>query len=142
MKFSARKGLRGITAITVGILMLNGCDPYAVRLSQFTVQGKQLYMENCSQCHQVDGKGLSLLYPPLADEELLSHTDRIACAIRYGVSGPKEIGGKIFNQPMAAVEILTDLEIAEIITFLTTTWGGHSQLTDADTVRQLVNKCR
>ena len=137
MRLSAKKVHFGIIGLTI-VMMLMSCDPSAVKLRQFAVQGEQLYLENCSQCHQTDGTGLALLYPPLADNELLSRPDRIACAIRYGAEGPKEIGGKTFNQPMAAVEKLTDLEVAEIITYLTTTWGGSKQIIEADTVQQLL----
>ena len=141
MRLSAKKVNCILTALAVGMLLI-ACDPAAVKLRQFAVQGEQLYLENCSQCHQADGEGLALLYPPLADDELLSRPDRIACAIRYGADGPKEIGGKTFNQPMAAVEKLTDLEVAEILTFLTTSWGRNQQITEADTVQQLVKNCR
>ena len=140
MRLSAKKVHCGITSLAI-LMLLMACDPAAVKLRQFTVQGEQLYLENCSQCHQADGKGLALLYPPLADQELLSRPDRIACAIRYGANGPREISGKIFNQPMAAVENLTDLEVAEIITYLSATWGGSQRIIEADTVQLLVKKC-
>lgn len=139
-----RPGANGVllTAIATMALLTASCDPASVRKRQFVVQGERLYLENCSNCHQPDGSGLALLYPPLNDPEIVNQPQRIACAIRNGVAGEKQIAGKKFNQPMSAIDNLTDLEIAEIITFLTTTWGQGHQTTEAKTVQELIDNCR
>ena len=124
------------------LYLCTSCDPASTRLRQFQVQGERLYQENCSNCHQPDGSGLARLYPPVNDPNLLQHADRIVCAIRYGVNGPITIGGKTFDQPMVAVDRLSDLEIAEIITYMTTTWGGWERITEPDSVRLMSERCR
>ncbi len=131
-----------IPSIFLISIALTSCDSASPRLRQFQVQGERLYEQHCSNCHQPDGSGLASLYPPLRIDTLVTSPARIACAVHYGVKDTLEIGGKIYRQPMAALERLTDLEIAEIITFLSTRWGTKSNTTEPMEIRQMLQNCR
>lgn len=109
------------------------------KLSQYTVQGERLYEKNCSNCHQTDGSGLGRLYPPLKGSEYLKKTPaELAEIIRIGMKGSIQVQGKEYNQPMAGNPSLTDLEIAEILTYINVTWGDGS-LVDVKAVSQKIN---
>ena len=43
-----------------------------VKLEQYLVEGRTLYLQYCSACHQADGKGLAQLYPPLNGSDYLN----------------------------------------------------------------------
>jgi cytochrome c551 len=102
-----------------------GCgDP---KFDQYFVQGEKLYTANCSNCHQANGKGLGLLYPPLDVSDYMDkHFEETLCLMKYGVSGELTVNGKVFNKPMPGVRELTDLEIAEIATYIYNI-GDHSR---------------
>ena len=113
-------------------------DTSSTKFRQYYVQGEKLYQKHCSNCHQKDGTGLGLLYPPLAKSDYLTQNfDSVICMIRHGRSGPIIVNGKTFNQPMPPIPTLGDLEIAEIATYIYNTWGnerGIIQVTDASAV--------
>jgi cytochrome c551 len=118
-------------------------DTSSTKFRQYYVQGEKLYLTHCSNCHQKDGSGLGLLYPPLANSDYLEQNlDSAICMIRYGRRGPITVNGKTFDQPMPPLPSLGDLEIAEIATYICNTWGnehGIIQVTDASAI---LSRCR
>ncbi|MFA0963086.1 cytochrome c [Roseivirga sp. BDSF3-8] len=113
---------------------LNGAEDPAeqrrttIRMRQYKIQGKTLYNTECAQCHQEDGSGFAQLYPPLKDSDYLQESPgRTICLIKNGLSGEITVNGKTYSQAMPAHDLLTDLEIAEIMTYLYTEWGTPDQ---------------
>jgi cytochrome c551 len=111
-------------------------DTSSIKFRQYYVQGEKLYQKHCSNCHQKDGTGLGLLYPPLAKSDYLEQNfDSVICLIRYGRSGPIIVNGKKFDQPMPPIPALGDLEIAEITTYIYNTWGNEPGETSGELSR-------
>src|SRR5688572_3373175 len=53
------------------------------KFEQYYIQGEQLYIKNCSNCHQKTGTGLGLLYPPLKQSDyLLNNLEQVICLMR------------------------------------------------------------
>lgn len=116
--------------------------PSSTKFDQYYVQGEQLYIRNCSNCHQRNGTGLGLLYPPLKESDyLLNNFDQVICLIRTGIRGELTVNGKSFNQPMPGIPSLTDLEIAEIATYVYNTWGNNRGITDVQEVTKVLSEC-
>ena len=114
----------------------------SVKFDQYYVQGEQLYVKNCSNCHQKGGTGLGLIYPPLKNSDyLLQNQNDVICLIRNGKSGELIVNGKSFNMAMPAMPSLSDLEIAEITTYLYNTWGHDEGLIDVNEVSAILSKC-
>jgi cytochrome c551 len=112
------------------------------KLRQYYVQGEKLYLKHCSNCHQKDGTGLGLLYPPLNKSDYLdNNVEKIPCLIRYGISGELIVNGKSYNQPMPALPILSDLEIGEITTYLYNNWGRQRGLISVHDITALSENC-
>src|SRR5690242_294992 len=85
------------------------------KFQQYYIQGEQLYLENCSNCHQENGTGLGLLFPPLNKSDFIdSNFESVICLMENGISGELIVNGKSFNKEMKGIPSLTDLEIAEI----------------------------
>ena len=81
--------------------------------------GKQLYSQYCANCHQDDGTGFKELYPPLKNADyMLEDVNRTICIIKNGQQGSIMVNSREYNQIMPANLNLTDLEIAEITTFI------------------------
>ncbi len=113
----------------------------SVKFQQYYVEGEQLYITHCSNCHQKSGKGLGLLYPPLDHSDYLERNfDLVICQMKYGQKGEMIVNGKSYNQPMPGVRSLTELEIAEIATYIYNTWE-HKRDLELPEVRKALEKC-
>ncbi len=114
----------------------------SVRFRQYFVQGQQLYEQHCSNCHQPDGKGFAQLYPPLAQSDyMLADISRTACLIKYGMEGEITVNGKKYNQPMPANTQLTNIEVAEIATYISNAWGNQHGLISVKEVDTQLKQC-
>tara|TARA_R110000868_G_scaffold164644_3_gene397370 strand:- start:121 stop:570 length:450 start_codon:yes stop_codon:yes gene_type:complete len=96
-----------------------------IKLRQYKVQGEGLYLMHCGNCHQADGSGLGRLIPPLSkNSTLMNDRNQVMCAIKYGLEGPLVIDVLEYNGKMPGNVELTNLEIAEILTFVGNSWGN------------------
>ena len=60
----------------------------STKFDQYFIQGEQLYIRHCSNCHQKNGKGLGLIYPPLDTSDYMqNHLEEVVCLMRNGKSG-------------------------------------------------------
>ncbi|ODS79252.1 MAG: hypothetical protein ABS46_16065 [Cytophagaceae bacterium SCN 52-12] len=108
-----------------------------LKRDQYFVEGERLYGVYCANCHQPGGEGMANLYPPL---HFPKDKGRFIQVARHGIDGEIEVNGQVYNRPMPANPMLTDLEIAEITTFIYNSWGGESVYTPIDSVRSALRK--
>lgn len=114
----------------------------STKFDQYYVHGEELYINNCSNCHQKNGTGLGLVYPPLKGSDyLLQNQKDVICLIRNGKRGDLTVNGKNYNQAMPAMPSLTDLEIAEISTYIYNTWGNAEGIVEVQDVSTILSKC-
>jgi len=114
-----------------------------IELEQYKNQGEVLYTKYCSNCHQKDGSGLGLLYPPINKSDFIDNNfGEVICIMRYGKSTPTVVNGKTFNQPMKGVTALTDLDVAEIATYIYNTWDRSRGIVKVDEVAAQMNNCK
>lgn len=117
----------------------NTDDP---KFTQYFRQGRQLYTLHCSNCHQPDGSGLARVYPPLDTSDYVDdNPDAVICIIRHGETKPLTVNGVEFVQPMPGIPTLTDLEIAEIVTYIYNSWDRDRGLIEVASVTETLNKC-
>jgi mono/diheme cytochrome c family protein len=113
-----------------------------IRLKQYLAEGKRLYKLHCSNCHQEEGTGLAKLYPPLKNSDyLLTNRREVICGMRLGQKGEITVNGIVFNQPMPENPKITDLEIAEIATYVYNTFADTVQLVTVQEVREILSNC-
>ena len=129
-----------LLAAFAGILFLmSACQSQEeIKRQKYITEGILLYQKNCANCHQNNGKGLEALYPPIAGSAYLANKDSVIYLIRYGLKGPIYVKGKRYNRLMPANPQLSDLEIAEIVTYIYNQWGGEAALVDAAAVRKVI----
>lgn len=132
------------------LLTVSGCSTKkessenspSTKFEQYYVQGEQLYLKNCSNCHQQEGTGLGLLYPPLNTSDYLQDNfEEVICLIRYGKKGELTVNGKSFNMEMPGIPTLTDLEVAEIATFVYNSWNNERGIIDVADATRILNAC-
>ena len=105
-------------------------------------KGKQVYMGLCFACHQPDGKGLPMAFPPLAGSDfLLADRDRAIRIVLKGLTGPVTVNGQTINSVMPPQEaVLTDAQIADVLTYVSNTWGNKGDAFTADQVKASRNQ--
>lgn len=114
-----------------------------VQLEQYKVRGESLYEIHCSNCHQKDGRGLGRVYPPLNKSDFMENNfEATLCLMRYGKTGEVIVNGISFNQGMKGVPYLTDLEVAEIATYIYNQWGRERGIVHVHQVQPILDSCR
>lgn len=101
-----------------------------------------MYLQQCAQCHMDDGSGLAGLIPPLANADYLRlYPEKLPCIISKGISGPIEVNGKTYNQPMMANTNLKVVEIANILNYIQNEWGDKKVFYSPALIQELLNSC-
>ncbi|RQQ56799.1 c-type cytochrome [Burkholderia stagnalis] len=104
----------------------------------YTSKGGLGYLQFCSSCHQVDGHGFSPVFPPLSRNPavLSQQTDSLIHVALTGWQTPQtDAHPRVYTMP--AFSHLSDQELAEILTFVRSTWGGRSDPVFALDVRKM-----
>jgi mono/diheme cytochrome c family protein len=135
--------------VIAGIILLFSCTSqsgntkdYSPKFQQYYVQGEVLYQEHCSNCHQSNGKGLGRLYPPVDQSDFMDKDfEQVICIIKYGKQGSLLINDIEYNMTMKGNPGLTDLEVAEIATYIYNTWSHNKGLIDVREVTALLSTC-
>lgn len=141
------KILNNTIIITTAVLLFIFCDTKEkesttslvyisdTKTMQYAIEGKILYEKHCANCHQLDGTGLGRVIPPLVDSDYMREdVGRTVKIIKHGLKGEIEVNGIIYNQNMPANPQLTNMEIAQITTYIYNVWGNKQELIDANEV--------
>lgn len=100
-------------------------------------RGKRVFMQTCFACHQPDGKGLLNIFPPLAGSDFLkADRERPIRIVTKGLTGPVTVNGNSFNNVMPP-QVLTDQQIADVLTYVTNDWGNGGEPYTVDDVRRV-----
>ena len=107
--------------------------------------GRDLYMKACIECHQADGRGVALTFPPLAGSEWVKgDRDTLLRIILGGLSGPIEVNNVKFDSVMPGHSHVSDTEIASIASFVRFAFGDIKEKPvtpeDVKTLRPEVEK--
>lgn len=132
-----------VSAVLITAVNFLSCQSKSqVQFMQYFVQGEELYVKHCSNCHQKNGAGLGLLYPPLSKSDFMeANVQEVICLIRNGRKGELTVNGSLFDQPMPGVPSLTEIEIAEVATYIYNAWEIKRGLVDIKTVSTALSTC-
>jgi len=134
--------MKASSLLIIAFVIVSCSSRSDIEFQQYYNQGEVLYAKNCSNCHQKDGKGLALLYPPLDKSDFVDNNfEQVLCIMRKGKSTPTIVNGKTFEQPMKGISSLTDLDIAEIATYIYNTWDRQRGIVSVNEVTEKMEKC-
>jgi nitrite reductase (NO-forming) len=99
--------------------------------------GKQIFGTTCFACHQSEGQGIPNSFPPLAKSDYLNADSKRAIkTILHGLTGEVIVNGKKFNSVMPA-QNLSDDEIANVLTYIYSSWGNNKTEITPEMVKAL-----
>lgn len=106
-------------------------------------EGQKLYTNYCKQCHQDKGQGAPPTFPPLAKSDyLMADRARAACIIKNGSEGPITVNGQEYRLKMVGHKDLTAQQIADILTFVTNSWGNEGGTMKREDVVKALETCK
>jgi nitrite reductase (NO-forming) len=113
----------GIQSMPVGKKEVKSTKPKT--LAEQVKSGKDVYGKSCFACHQSEGQGIPTVFPPLAKSDFLNgNTTKAIHAVVNGLSGNVTVNGSKYNNVMPA-QNLTDEEIANVMTYVYSSWGNN-----------------
>jgi mono/diheme cytochrome c family protein len=114
-----------------------------ITFKRYYTTGSVIYQNNCQNCHGKDGEGLSALMPALTDSAFLkTNKALLPCFIKFGIKGKLLIvNKKAFEGDMPLTD-LAPIEIAEVLTYVTNSFGNNMGLVTAKDVSDDLAKCK
>jgi len=104
------------------------------------VAGSKVYEIYCRACHQKDGNGDGLRFPPLESSEWVKgDKKRLINILLNGLQGTIEVKGKPYNSLMPPQTFLKDEEIAQVLTYIRQNFDNNASVVTSDDVRQIRN---
>jgi mono/diheme cytochrome c family protein len=114
----------------------------AVRTGNIERPGTGIYLSFCAKCHGAQGEGKPQKYPKLAGNPAVlsaETTSLMRLMVEGGNSPATQQGPPRENMP-AYADKLTNTEMAQVLTFIRTTWGNNaSPVTTRDVTRLRAN---
>ena len=108
---------------------------------QQVAHGQQLYETHCANCHQLDGKGIAHIVPPLLGADyIIQNRNLLPKMIRYGMQQRILVNGITYQQKMPSNGKLTDAELTALVNFVEFRFAKSTQLISADSVKLLLNQ--
>lgn len=100
--------------------------------------GKAVYETACVPCHQPHGMGQEGLAPPLAQSEWVAGPpQRLVRIVLNGLRGPIKVKGQMYELDMPALGVLTDEQIAAVLTYVRREWNHSFSAVSPATVKQV-----
>jgi mono/diheme cytochrome c family protein len=100
--------------------------------------GKPLFQAICAACHQLTGRGLDGLAPPLLDSEwVLGPAERPIRIVLHGVRGNISVLGRVHTGDMPAFGALDDTQLASILTYVRREWGHMASPVSPEQVKKV-----
>lgn len=103
-------------------------------------RGRALFEQHCAVCHNNDGGGKPGQAPPLAGSEWVNAVgvNRLIRIPLVGLTGPIKVKGQDWNLSMVGLGGgLSDEDIANILTYIRTTWGNTGTPVPAEQVKKV-----
>jgi mono/diheme cytochrome c family protein len=117
------------------LLAAQPMDPVGKRRAH----GAQVYDVACKLCHQPNGLGTPGQFPPLDGSEWVNGPiNRLVRIPHNGLIGPITVNGQPWNAAMPAMgAALTDEDMADLLTFIRSSWGNKSGPVSLEQVKKI-----
>ena len=101
--------------------------------------GRDLYIKHCSACHQGQGQGLAPYFPALQGNPTVSAEEPDSVVETILIGAPED-PAKAYSAHVLMPSfrsVLSDTQLADVISFIRASWGNGAAPVSAETVREL-----
>ena len=110
--------------------------PLQTPIQASIARGKQVYLQVCLACHQVDAGGVQGMTPTLVKTTyVLGPKTPLIKIVLNGMTGAVTINGDDFHNVMAPHSDLTDQQIADVLTYVRNNFGNKASAVTAAQVK-------
>ncbi len=138
-----KSGIAGLIVFLGTLIFISSCQSdESLEFKRYYSAGAEVYQTHCQNCHGAKGEGLSALIPPLTDSVYLkTNKTSLACYTQFGLKGTISVHGKAFDGTMPATD-LAPREIAQVLTYVTNSFGNNLGVVTTDQVQADQKNCR
>lgn len=130
-------------SITISCIIYSCQNASEIEFTAYLNNGKDIYKVSCQNCHGEKGEGLGLLAPPLTDTVFLKENkSKLACFIKNGTKIPMVIHGKKYEDKMPAFEQMADIDIAQVMVYITNSFGNKQGMYSYAQVASDLERCK
>ena len=110
--------------------------------AQNKINGKKIFETRCLVCHQADGGGVPNMNPPLDGSTNVQGKDiaRLVKIIRNGYDERVALDGMYYNNAMTANPDLKEDAIADVLTYIRTSWSNKAGVVSISQVKAALVK--
>jgi mono/diheme cytochrome c family protein len=125
------------------ILLIVSCQSEEqIEFDRYFSAGSLVYQTHCENCHGANGEGLRGLIPPLTDSVFVKfNMNTLPCSIKYGLKGKITVLKRLFEGEMPADD-LAPVEIANVLTYVTNSFGNKIGTITSQQVENNLRKCK
>lgn len=106
-------------------------------------RGKKVYEQYCLTCHQVDGSGVPNLNPPLIKTSyVLGDKTKLVQVLLKGMLSTTPIDDDYYSNNMPPHNFLKDQEIADVLTYVRSSFGNKASAVTAAEVKAIRAKTK
>lgn len=114
-----------------GALPSSSVDETILRLAATPVadeDGAEIYMTRCMSCHQMNGRGIAGVFPPLTGTEwVMGDKGRLIRIVLHGLTGEIDVEGETYSGAMPPWKsFLNDEQMAALLTYIRSSWGNEA----------------
>ncbi len=126
-----------VLAVVAAVVAAAVAAPDANAASPRVSAGAKVFANNCTGCHGAAGTGEPGIFPSLVANPYVSgNAKRLIHTVKYGLTGKIVAKGVKYDGVMPAwTSTLSDAQIADVVSYLRTTWGNKGSLVSAAEVR-------
>lgn len=107
-------------------------------------RGAEIFETICQTCHGKDGNGIARVAPPLNNSEIVADKNKIIPIVLFGLSGPVQVNGKLYQAPEINGEMpgigqndeFNNEDIAEVLSYVRNSWNNNGERVTADEVNK------
>ena len=133
----------GIISFLAVVISIVSCESESdLDFKRYYSAGAEVYQTHCQNCHGAKGEGLSSLIPPLTDSVYLKNNkSNLACYTRFGLTGKITVLGKTLDDQMPVTD-LAPMEMAQVLTYVTNSFGNKLGVITIDQVNTDLKNCK
>jgi mono/diheme cytochrome c family protein len=128
---------------TIASMICSCQNAEQITQDMYYANGRDLYIKRCQNCHGQKAEGLADLIPPLTDTLFLKNNrNKLACIIKNGLHEEITVSNRKFGEKMPAQTDLNDIDIAQILVYITNSNGNKAGMYSTDSVSADLKKCK
>ena len=101
--------------------------------------GAEMYMTRCMSCHQMNGRGVPGVFPPLTGAEWVTgDKGRLIRIVIGGLTGEVTVENEIYSGAMPPWgSFLDDKQMSDLLTYIRASWGNQASAVSPEDVSKV-----